>query len=101
MLLHDMYLASYGGVSHTMCECDTCTSMCRGVGKAECVCVCGGGSKQLKIPHGGGFGKGCKISYIFFGGGGGGGGGAGNLETPLATPLMYLYYFIILVIYHE
>ena len=30
------------------------------------------GSKQLKIPPGGGFGKGCKISYIFFGGGGGG-----------------------------
>ena len=30
-----------------------------------------GGSKQLKIPPGGGFGRGCKISDIFFGGGGG------------------------------
>ena len=27
----------------------------------------GGGSKQLKIPPGGRFGRGCKISYIFFG----------------------------------
>ena len=43
-----------------------------GVGRA--VMGGGGGSKQLKIPPGGGFGKGCKISYIFFGGGGGGGG---------------------------
>ena len=41
--------------------------MYRGVGRAE-------------------FGRGCKISYIFLGGGGG---GPGNLETPLATPLMY------------
>ena len=32
----------------------------------------GGGSKQLKIPPGGGFGRGCKISYIFFWRGGGG-----------------------------
>ena len=31
----------------------------------------GGGSKQLKIPHGGGFRKGCNISYIFVGRGGG------------------------------
>ena len=58
----------------------------RGVGRAE---LWGGGkqlknSKQLKIPPGGGFGKGCKISYIFFGGGGG---GPGNLETSLTTPL--------------
>ena len=42
----------------------------RGVGRAE---LGGGGSKQLKLPPGGGFGKGCKISYIFFRGGGGGG----------------------------
>ena len=47
--------------------------MYRGVGRAELWGV--GGSKQLKIPPGGGFGKGCKISYIFFGGGGGGGSG--------------------------
>ena len=44
----------------------------------------GGGSKQLKIPPGGRFGRGCKISYIFFGRGGV---FLGNLETPLATPL--------------
>ena len=43
----------------------------------------GGGSKQLKIPPGGGFRRGCKISYLFLEGGG----GPGNLETPLATPL--------------
>ena len=43
----------------------------------------GGVSKQLKIPPGGRFERGCKISFIFFGGGG----GPGNLETPLATPL--------------
>ena len=30
----------------------------------------GGGSNQPKIPPGGGFGKECKITYIFFGGGG-------------------------------
>ena len=40
-------------------------------------------SMQLKIPPGGGFGRGCKNSYIFIGGGG----GPGNLEIPLATPL--------------
>ena len=44
----------------------------RGVDRAE---LWGGGSKQLKIPPGGGFGRGCNISYIFFGGGGGGGSG--------------------------
>ena len=37
-----------------------------------------GGGKQLKIPPGGGFGKECKVSYIFFGGGGGGSGQPGN-----------------------
>ena len=26
----------------------------------------GGGAKQLKMPPGGGFGKGCKICYIYF-----------------------------------
>ena len=41
----------------------------------------GGGSKQLKIPPGGGFGRGCKIAYICFWR------GAGNLQTPRATPL--------------
>ena len=63
------------------------------VGRAE-LCLClwgGGGSKQLKIPPGGRFGRGCQISYIFFGGGGGGGGVfLGNLETPMATPLQSL-----------
>ena len=48
---------------------------CRGVDRAE---LLGGGYKQLKIPHGGGVGKGCTISYIFFGGGGGGSGQPGN-----------------------
>ena len=37
-----------------------------------------GGGKQLKIPPGGGFGNGCKISYIFLG---------GQPGTPLVTPL--------------
>ena len=44
----------------------------------------GGGSRQLNIPRGGRFGRGCKISYIFFGREGV---FQGNLETPLATPL--------------
>ena len=46
----------------------------------------GGGSKQLKIPPRGGFGRGCKISYIFLRGGG----SPHNLETLLGTPLIYL-----------
>ena len=54
------------------------------------VCGGGGGSKQLKIPPGGGFGRGCNISYIFFLEVGGGG-GPGNLETPLATPFWSIY----------
>ena len=41
----------------------------RGVGRAELWGV----SKQLKIPPGGGFQRGCKMSYIFLGGGGGSG----------------------------
>ena len=68
----------------------------------------GGGGEQLKIPPGGGFGRGCKISYIyiiffFFGGGGPGqpgnpsgytlffGGGGHNLGSDLA--LHTLNYF--------
>ena len=43
----------------------------RGVGRVEL--GGGGGSKQLKISPGGGFGKGCKISYTFLEGGGGSG----------------------------
>ena len=58
-----------------------------GVGRPEL----GGGSKQLKIPPGGGFGSGCKMSYIFFWRGGVGGGGPGNLEPPLGTPLEYFF----------
>ena len=46
------------------------------VGRAE---FRGGGSKQLKIPPGGGFGRGCKIIYIFyFRWGGGDSGQHGN-----------------------
>ena len=33
---------------------------------AEYIWGGGGGSKQLKIPPGGGFGRRCKISYIYF-----------------------------------
>ena len=38
----------------------------------------GWGSNQPKIPPGGGFGKECKITYIFFGGGGGRSGQPGH-----------------------
>ena len=46
----------------------------------------GGGSKQPKIPPGGGFGRGrggVQFLYIFLEGGG----DPSNLEPPLATPL--------------
>ena len=41
---------------------------------------------SLKLLPEVGLGGGVNIFYMFFGGGGGG--GAGNLETPLATPLI-------------
>ena len=50
--------------------------MYMGVGRAE---LWGGGSKQLKIPPGGGVGRGCNFSFIhFWGWGEGGSGQPGN-----------------------
>ena len=48
-----------------------------------------GASKQLKIPPGGGFGRGVKFLIYFWEGGGGG--GPSNLETALAIPLTLIY----------
>ena len=55
-----------------------------GIGRTELIGG-GGGSKRLKFLPGVGLGGGVKFVIYFLGGRGG---GPGNLETPLATPLV-------------
>ena len=60
-----------------------CKVIYRGVGRAELWVR----SKQLKIPPGrGSVWEGTRVEFFFFCWGGG---VPGNLETPLATPLLY------------